>query len=249
MPRINHNTQEVYKELSKAIQSPFNLVLEGESEVGKEYFAKLIHQERNWGGEFVAYDCEQTGQKQEDMVKQLTSPLFSEQLRRSPLKDTFFIRRIDLLKGHLHAQLSDFFGELAERGDFTRKELLSLGMIGSVQAGGHRESLNNVQLNRFLDILFCLRIKILPLRERKREIPKLVETFISFFNQEQKRKVEGVAPDTLEMLVRYDWPNNVCELRMEIERAITLTKDHELIEPVALSEHLVQSMTRTRSLG
>ena len=56
-------------------------------------------------------------------------------------------------------------------------------------------------------------------------------------------------PDTLEMLVRYDWPNNVCELRMEIERAITLTKDHELIEPVALSEHLVQSMTRTRSLG
>lgn len=249
MPRINHNTQEVYKELSKAIQSPFNLVLEGESEVGKEYFAKLIHQERNWGGEFVVFDCEQTGQKQEDMVKQLISPLFSDNLKRSPFKDTFFIRRVDLLKGHLHAQLSDFFGELAERGDFTRKELLSLGIIGSVQAGGHRESLNNVQLNRFLDILFCLRIKILPLRERKREIPKLVETFISFFNQEYRRNVEGVAPDALELLVRYNWPDNVCELRTEIERAITLTKDHESIRPGALSGQLIQTVSRTRSLS
>ncbi|NIN01245.1 MAG: hypothetical protein GTO24_25075, partial [candidate division Zixibacteria bacterium] len=55
-------THEVYKELSKAIQSPFNLLLEGESGVGKKYFAELIHQERNWGGEFVVFDFERTVQ-------------------------------------------------------------------------------------------------------------------------------------------------------------------------------------------
>ncbi len=233
--------------MSKAIQSPFNLVLEGESEVGKEYFARLIHQERNWGGEFVVYDCEQTDQKQSDMVKQFTSPVFLPRLRRSGMRDTFFIRRLDLLKGHLHAQMSDFFEGLAEGGDFTRKELLSLGIIGSVQAGRHRDLADSVHLNRFLDILFCLRIKILPLRERKREIPRLVETFISFFNQERNRRVDGVAPDALEILLRYDWPNNVCELRTEVERAITLTKDHHPIRPAALSERLVDSTWRIRS--
>lgn len=248
MPRTSNNTQEVYKDLSKAIQSPFNLVLEGESEVGKEYFARLIHQERGWGGRFVVYDCEQTGPKQSDIVKHLTSSLFPERLRQSCMKDTLFVRRVDLLKGQLHAQLSDFFEELAEGGEFSRKELLSLGIIGSVQSDERDTSLNNVQLNRFLDILFCLRIKILPLRERKREIPKLVEQFVSFFNHEHRRKVNWISQEALEILMQYDWPNNVCELRTEIERAITLTQDHESIGPAALSEHLVGSVSRTRSL-
>ncbi len=248
MSRISDNTQEAYTELSKAIHSPFNLVLEGENEAGKEYFARLIHRERNWGGQFVVYDCEQTGQRQSDIVKQLTSPPFLERLRQSTRRDTFFVRRLDLLEGHRHAQLSDFFEELAESGEFSRKELLSFGITGSILADGNRTSANILQLNRFLDILFCLRIKILPLRERKREIPKLVEQFVHFFNQEHKRRVEGVSPEALEVLMQHDWPSNVCELRTEIERAITLTKDHESIMPDALSEHLVESVSRRRSL-
>ncbi len=249
MPRISNNTQEVYKELSRAIQSPFNLVLEGESEVGKEHFARLIHQERDWGGQFVVYDCEQTGPKQSDIVKQLTSPLFLDKLRQSAMRNTFFVRRVDLLKGHLHAQLSDFFEELAEGGEFSRKELLSLGMIGSLQSGRGEGSSNNVHLSRFLDILFCLRIRILPLRERKRDIPKLVKHFVSFFNQEHRRKVRWVSQEALEILMQYDWPSNVCELRTEIERAITLTEDHRSIEPAALSKHIAGSVSRTRSLS
>ena len=75
----------------------------------------------------------------------------------------------------------------------------------------------------------------------------MVETFISFFNQERNRRVDGVAPDALEILLRYHWPNNVCELRTEVERAITLTKDHHPNRPAALSERLVDSTSRIRS--
>jgi len=248
MPRVSGDIKETYQELSKAIRSPFNLVLEGESEVGKEHFARLIHQERNWEGQFVVYDCEQTGQGQSDIVKKLTSETFLDKLRQPTGRDTFFLRRLDLLKGILHAQLSDFFEELVGSGQFSRKDLLSLGIIGSVQPNGNRFSPDNVQLNRFLDILFCLRIRILPLRERKAEIPRLVDRFVRFFNREHKREVEGISPEALEILIQHDWPNNVCELRTEIERAITLTKDHQTVTPDALSDHLVGSASRTRSL-
>jgi transcriptional regulator of acetoin/glycerol metabolism len=248
MPRTVCDTKETYRELSKAVRSPFNLILEGESEVGKEYFARLIHRERNWGGGFVVYDCEQTGQGQSEIVGGLTSETFLERLRQPHKKDTFFVRRLDLLKGILHAQLSDFFEQLAESGQFSRKELLSLGIIGSVQPDGSRFSPENGRLNRLLDILFCLRIRILPLRERRAEIPRLVERFVHLFNCEHKKEVEGVSAEALDILIRHDWPNNVCQLRTEIERAITLTQDHHTITPDALSDDLVGSASRTRSL-
>jgi len=241
-------TLELHEELSRAIQSPFNVVLEGESGVGKEYIAKLIHEERNWGGKFIVCDFEGMFQEQTRIVEQFTSQVFLERLREPKERDTLFIRRIDLLQGHLLAQLSDFFGELGKRGALSRNKLLSLGLIGSVQTSGDKKSLNNIQLNKFLDSFFCLRIKILPLRERKKEIPKLVEKFISFFNQEQKRNVLGVAVDALELLIKHDWPNNVCELRMEIERAATLTGDYQPLKPSTLSGDLIESVSKKYSL-
>jgi transcriptional regulator with AAA-type ATPase domain len=239
---------DAYKEIDRAIQSAFNVILEGESGVGKDYFARLIHQRRNWGGEFVVYDCEQTVRDQTRIVEQLTSPVFFQKLRRSTEKDTVFIRRIDLLQAHLFARLSDFLGELGKKGAFPRNKLLSSGIIGSLQTSRHKKSLINIQLHRFLNTLFCVKIRVLPLRERKKEIPSLVKRFISLFNKEQKKNVLGITPDALALLLQYNWPNNICELRAEIERAATLTKNYESIKPSALSENLIKSVSKTRSL-
>lgn len=238
---------DAYREIDRAIESALNVILEGESGVGKDYFARLIYQRRNWGGEFVVYDCEQTVRDQTRIVEQLTSPVFFQKLRRSTQKDTVFIRRIDLLQAHLFARLSDFLGELGKRGAFPRNKLLSSGIIGSLQTSRYKKSQINIQLHRFLNSLFCVKIRVLPLRERKKEIPKLVEGFISLFNKEQKRNVLGITPDALALLLQYNWPNNICELRAEIERAATLTKDSESIKPSALSERLIESVSKTRS--
>lgn len=244
----NPKTHEVYKELSKAIQSPFNLLLEGESGVGKKYFAELIHQERNWGGEFVVFDFERTVQEQTGMVEQLISRVFFGGHAPSVKRNTFFMRRVDLLEGHLLARFCDFLEELGSGGDFPRIKLLSFGLIGSLETGGTVRSSDNTQLNKFLDSLFCMRIRILSLRERREEIPELVKTFISLFNTEHDRTVSGVGEDALELLRQHDWPNNVCELRMEIERAVTLTGDHQPIRPPVLSAHLRKSESEIRAL-
>ena len=242
------NSADAYKEIDRTIESALNVILEGESGVGKDYFARLIHQRRNWGGELVVYDCERTALDQTRIVEELTSPVFFQKLRGSTQKDTFLIRRIDLLQAHLLAQLSDFLGELGKRGAFPRNKLLSSGIIGSLQTSRYKKSQINIQLHRFLNSLFCVKIRVLPLRERKKEIPSLVKRFISLFNKEQKKNVLGMTPDALGLLLQYDWPNNICELRAEIERAATLTKDYESIKPSALSERLIKSVSKIRSL-
>ncbi len=241
---MTDSPRDTDKDIDRAIESSLNVILEGQSGVGKDYFARLIHQRRNWGGEFIVYDCEQTVRDQTGIVEKLTSPVFFQRLQRPREKDTVFIRRVDLLQAHLLARLADFLDELVKRRAFPRNEVLSLGIIGSLQTSGRKESLNHVQLHRFLNSLFCLKIKILPLIERKKEIPKLVESFIALFNKEQKRKISGMAPDALGLILQYNWPDNVCELRMEVERAVTLTRDYEPIKPSALSEHLIQSVSK-----
>jgi DNA-binding NtrC family response regulator len=72
-----------------------------------------------------------------------------------------------------------------------------------------------------------------PLRERKEDLPLLVQTFLDEFNRRDGRHVKAVDPDAMRRLERHDWPGNVRELRNAIERAVILARG-DLIQP----EHL-----------
>jgi DNA-binding NtrC family response regulator len=77
--------------------------------------------------------------------------------------------------------------------------------------------------------LNLIRIFIPPLRERKEDIPPLVNYFIETFNKEFKKKVRGVHPLALKMMMEYDWPGNVRELRNVVERAVILESEDEIL--------------------
>jgi transcriptional regulator with AAA-type ATPase domain len=241
------NRPKLYEEIGRAVQSGLNVVLEGESGVGKDYLARLIYEKRNWGGKLVTYDCEQSAQDQTRIVEQLTSSVFFQQQILTH-KDTLFVRRIDLLQAHLLAQLSDFFEELGKRGCFPRKRLLSLGMRGSLEKRELSKYPNQALLYKFLNSLFCYKIEIPPLREREEEIPYFVKKFLASLNFELRRNVTEISQDALQLLLQYHWPNNLCELRSEIERAIILTKDYEPIRTSVFSERLAKSVSKTSSL-
>ncbi|MEK6776770.1 MAG: sigma-54 dependent transcriptional regulator [bacterium] len=68
-----------------------------------------------------------------------------------------------------------------------------------------------------------------PLRDRRDDIPLLIQHFISFFDREFKRKVRGVSGEALEMMMRYPWPGNVRELKNVIERAVILASEDEIL--------------------
>jgi transcriptional regulator with PAS, ATPase and Fis domain len=72
--------------------------------------------------------------------------------------------------------------------------------------------------------LNVIKIELPPLRERKEDIALLVKHFIDLYSRENKKNIEGVTEDIMEILESYDWPGNVRELENLIERAIVLTK-------------------------
>ncbi len=87
------------------------------------------------------------------------------------------------------------------------------------------------------DLYFRLRvveIDVPPLRERVSDIPILAEHFLNMFRVHAGRRIDGFAPETLELLSRYAWPGNVRELRNVIERAVVLGLG-AIIEPEDVS--------------
>jgi transcriptional regulator with PAS, ATPase and Fis domain len=73
--------------------------------------------------------------------------------------------------------------------------------------------------------LNVMTIQIPPLRERKEDIPALVNYFIERLNKEYGKSITGVSSETLECLSRFSWPGNVRELRNMVERAMMLEED------------------------
>ncbi|HSN13827.1 MAG TPA: helix-turn-helix domain-containing protein, partial [Anaeromyxobacteraceae bacterium] len=75
------------------------------------------------------------------------------------------------------------------------------------------------------DLYYRLKVVTLsipPLRERKEDIPALIETFIADFNRRHEGKIQGISPQALALLMAHDWPGNVRELKNAVESAAIL---------------------------
>ena len=73
-----------------------------------------------------------------------------------------------------------------------------------------------------------------PLRERKEDIPSLVEHFLKRFNEQLKRKIKGLTPEAMQRLLIYDWPGNVRELENTMEFAMAMARDDVITEGLIL---------------
>jgi transcriptional regulator with GAF, ATPase, and Fis domain len=73
--------------------------------------------------------------------------------------------------------------------------------------------------------LNVVQIEMPPVRDRKEDIPALTNFFIKRYGVELKKRIEGVTPDALKLLMRYNWPGNIRELENTIERAALLCEE------------------------
>jgi transcriptional regulator with PAS, ATPase and Fis domain len=101
-----------------------------------------------------------------------------------------------------------------------------------VVAATHRNLEEEVKAGKFREDLFY-RLQVMPvmlpaLRERRGDIPLLVNYYVDRYNREFRKRVRGVAPEALALLEQYRWPGNVRELRNAIERAMLLTDQEQL---------------------
>ncbi|MFA4967179.1 MAG: sigma 54-interacting transcriptional regulator [Candidatus Margulisiibacteriota bacterium] len=105
----------------------------------------------------------------------------------------------------------------------------------------HRNLEEMVKENKFREDLFyrinVFPIMLPPLRERKEDVPILVDHFIHKFNKENKKKIKGISAQALDIMVGYRWPGNVRELENVIERAVILCQK-DVISPKELPQNL-----------
>ena len=126
---------------------------------------------------------------------------------------------------------------LARDHDWERRDGTSAQADVRVIASSTRDLKQEVASGRCLRDLWehlgALTIRIPPLRDRKGDLPVLTDLFVEQFAREHVRGVRGVSSRAMDMLMNYDWPGNVAQLRMTIERAVVLTSG-----PVIHHHHL-----------
>ncbi len=215
------------------------VLITGESGTGKELVAREIHEssqraEKN----FVTLDC---CTLQENLFE---SELFGHEKGAFTGADR---RKKGLIEGARGGTL--FLDEIGEIGPPIQAKLLRVLETGEFRRLGgntvlHSDARILCATNRDLkamsesgdfrlDLYYRLStfvIELPPLRERREDIPDLVGHFLA--NHDFSRRIaKEISPRAMEMLVAYDWPGNIRELRNVIERAIILSGDAPVLEP------------------
>jgi DNA-binding NtrC family response regulator len=215
----------------KAAASKSTILLLGESGVGKELFARAIH---NWSDRkdqpFVAINC--VGLSKE----LLESELFgyergaftgAQQRKRGKIElaqgGTVFLDEVGDISEELQTKLLRF---LQER-EFERvggTELIRVDV--RIIAATNRDLEAAIKERRFREDLYyrinVVPIVLPPLRERKEDIPALIQYFIQRFSTEAKKNFNDISDQALKQIMAYEWPGNVRELANTIERAVVL---------------------------
>ncbi|WP_432406331.1 sigma-54-dependent transcriptional regulator [Wukongibacter sp. M2B1] len=236
-PQIMLNTlsekfQKALDIARKASASNANILILGESGVGKEVFSRYIHQHSDrHENPFVAVNCH----------------AFSETLLESELfgheKGAFtgaLERRIGRFEAAHDGTL--FLDEIGDTSFDTQVKLLrtienrKIERIGSNQSidvnfrlicATNRDIYQMVKENTFREDLFyrisTITVEIPPLRERKEDLPELVDFFFKKIENELKKDIKLVEPDVMRFLLNYHYPGNVRELKNIVERLVVLS--------------------------
>jgi two-component system nitrogen regulation response regulator GlnG len=232
--------QEVYKTIGRIAASDVTVLLRGESGTGKELVARAIHHySRRAGRPFVAVSAAAIP------GTLLESELFGHE--RGAFTDARERKLGKLELAHGGTLFLDEIGDMPP--DLQTKLLRALQERTIERVGGHEPIRIDVRVlaatnrdlealmrdGRFREDLFyrlnVVTLNLPPLRERRRDIPLLVEHFLSKYAAELGER--GVAPEALDRLVGHDWPGNVRELENVVQRAMVMATTG-----VILPEHL-----------
>ncbi len=223
--------QEVFETIERVKDTKATVLIRGESGTGKEAVAKALHYNSIRADKpFVAVAC----------------VALSEQLLQSELfghEKGSFTGAVGQKKGRFemanHGTL--FLDEIGDIPPTIQMMLLRVLQEREFERVGGTETIRVdirlvtatnqaleklVEEGKFREDLFyrlqVVTINMPPLRERKEDIPALVDHFISMYAQENNKSITHASPEALELMTQYNWPGNVRELENAIERAIVL---------------------------
>jgi two-component system response regulator AtoC len=225
--------QEVYKTVGKVAKSDATVLITGESGTGKELVAEALHYNSNRrAGPLVKVSCAALPETL------LEAELFGHEKGSFTGAMTQRRGRFEMAdKGTI------FLDEIGEMSLQTQTKLLrvlqdrKIERIGSsipikvdlrIICATNKDLQKQVEQSKFRDDLFyrlnVIHIHMPPLRERKEDIPALVEHFLAKHRYSATAQPAAISEEALRRLMEYDWPGNVRELENVIERAVVLSR-------------------------
>jgi two-component system response regulator AtoC len=224
--------QDIFRTIAKISEYKTTVLVTGESGSGKELVARAIHRRSKRSGAFVAVNC---GAIPENLLE---SELFGHkkgaftdavQDRRGLFEEandgSLFLDEIGELPLGLQVKLLRVLeDEKIRRLGETRDTQVDVRII----AATHRDLAAETKAGRFREDLFyrlnVLPIHCPPLRDRREDIPLLIDHFLSRNNARLGTDIRGLDTEARRLLYEYAWPGNVRELENTVERAMVLTE-------------------------
>ena len=225
--------QGVFETIRRVAEIEADVLIVGETGTGKELVARSIHKRSaRKSGRFVPVDC---GAIPEDLLE---SEFFGHErgaftgahtrslgLLEFAHQGTFFLDEVGELSTRLQAKLLRVLQERKIRRVGGREEI---PVDVRVVAATSRNLTEEIKQGRFREDLYyrinVARIDLPPLRDRREDIPLLVEHFVERHAAEMGRQVTGADPEVVEVLSRYHWPGNVRELQNVLKRSLAMSR-------------------------
>ena len=229
--------QAVFDLIRRVADSPTNVLITGESGTGKELVAKAIHYNSDRkDAPFIPVNCAAIPEQllESELFGHMRGAFTDAKMDKRGLfeeaqKGTLFLDEISELPLMLQAKILRAIQE---------KEIRRVGATKPISVDVRIIAATNLNLGeevksrRFREDLYyrlnVIELKLPPLRERREDIPLLVEAFLKKCGEVRGKEVKGVGEAALAMLMDYAWPGNVRELENVIERAVTLSRGDKI---------------------
>ena len=253
--------QRVFELITQVANTKTNVLISGESGTGKELVARDIHkQSERCDAAFVAINC---GAIPENLLE---SELFGhvrgaftgalsnkEGLFESANGGTLLLDEIGELSPPLQVKLLRVIQEKRIRRVGGTSDL---AVDVRILSATNRNLTEEVAAGRFREDLYyrlnVIQIEMPPLRDRREDVPLLVNHFVEKFQDELGKSVESISDEAMARLMEHDYPGNIRELENAIERAVALSRDGEIgpeILPSSLGQRESVALSRIPAEG
>lgn len=242
---------EVFRTLDKVIDSDVPLLIEGESGTGKELIARAIH--FNSARKDHPFICQNCAAIPESLLESelfgYTKGAFTGAIQNTPgifetaNRGTLFLDEV----GDMSLEMQKRLLRVLEEGEVRR-----VGGTTTFKVDVRIISASNKDLERLKETshfredfyyrINVVKIKLPPLRERKEDIPLLLNHFIEEKTRELGKARKEISPGAMRALLNYSWPGNVRELENEVRKVLALSG--EIIKEEDLSPHIVGDFFR-----
>jgi len=229
--------QEIFALVERVARTSSTILLEGESGTGKELIARAIHYAGPRARQrFLTVNC---GALPENLLE---SELFGH--KRGAFTGAINDKKGLFQAAHLGTLLLDEIGEMTPPMQVKLLRALQekrIRQVGGTEekpidariiAATNRDLRQQIETGEFREDLYyrinVIPIRVPPLRERREDVPLLVDFFVEKYSRELEIETPRIAVEALRLLENYHWPGNVRELENVIERALALTSNDTL---------------------